>query len=64
MDEIGHKEHDEGHGSTNQSHTATRADVLVVDVVDHIEDAQHSGEEDYGKAQYEHPWIQQGIETM
>ena len=64
MDEIGHEEDDEGHGSTNQTYAATGADILVVDIVHDIEDAQHTGEEDDGEAQHEHPGIEQGIETV
>ena len=64
MDEIGHEEHEEGHGCTNQSHTATRADILIGHVVHHIEDAQHTGQEYHGEAQYQHPGVEQGVEAV
>ena len=43
---------------TNQTHTATRADILVVHIVHHIENAQHTGQEHHRKAQDEHPGIE------
>ena len=64
MDEIGDEENDEGHGGADETAAATTADILIVHIVHHIEDAQHPCEEYHGKAQHEHPGIEQGIETM
>ena len=64
MDEIGHEEQHEGYGGSDEAHTATRTDILVVDVVHDVEDAQHTGEEYNGEAEDEHPGIEQGIEAV
>ena len=64
MDEIGDEENDERHGSSDETVAATTADILVVHIVHHVKDAQHPSEEHHGKAEHEHPWIEQGVETV
>ena len=50
MDEIGHKEHQEWYGSTDETPWHATADILIVYIVHDVEDAQHAGEEHHGGA--------------
>lgn len=64
VDEVGDEEDEEGHGCTDETDGATRTDVLVVDVVHDVEDAQRACQEDDGEAEDEHPGVEQGVEAV
>ena len=64
VNEVCHEEDYERHGRTEETYTAARTDILVVDIVHHIKDAQRASKENHGKAEDEHPRVEQGIKTM
>ncbi len=64
VDEEGEEQDEEGHGGTDKTHAAARADVLVVHIIHNIQDAEDAGKEEHGETEDEHPRIEQGVETM
>ena len=64
MYQIGNEQDDEGYGIAQQANAAARTDVLVVDIVHYIKDAQHTGQEHDGQSEDEYPGIEQGVESV
>ena len=64
VDEIDDEEQDEGGCIDLESNDATTTDVLVGNVVHHIEDAQGARQEHDRKAEDENPGIEQRIEAV
>ena len=64
MNQIGHEEHHEDHGRACQLVTTAREDVLIIDVVPDIKDAQSASQEQHGQTKHENPRIEQGVKTM
>ena len=64
MDEIGHEEHEERHGCTEETDAGATADILVVHIINNIERAQNACQEHDGQAEHQHPGVEYGVETM
>src|SRR5574344_905360 len=64
MKEIGHEESDKGDGGSEQPSVAAPLDFFVIYIVHDIENPQRASQKDYSEAKDQHPWVEQGIETV
>ena len=58
------EKHEERYGVADKSHRAARTDVLAVYIVNDVKYAEYAGEEEYGKAEYYVPSVEQGVESV
>ena len=63
MQDKRHEKYQKRHRSTQKPHATTVADVLIIHIIPYIQNAEHTGKEEYGKAQHKIPDIEQSIQS-
>ena len=64
VDQVGQEEDEEGYGGARQLAWHTGTDVLVGYIVHDVQDAEDTGQEEHGKAEYQHPGVEQGVQPV